>query len=478
MNRIASLIALTTSTTLVFAGPLNPPAGPVAPTHKTLTEVEPRIALSQANTPGDASSFYRITQPGSYYLTGNVSVGTIEHGIQIDLNTDGLVTIDLNGFSVIGAESTLNGIDVDGPFKPRVVLRNGFVTSFGGNGVDLVGAESATVEDIESTRNQGHGFIIDTGTISDSKAQFNSGGGFQVGANSRISDCVALTTGPIGFKAGDHSILENCNASGTTSHGFDCGSHVVLTSCTAEDCGGYGILTGTTATLTNCTATGNAEAGIGTNAGSTHIGCTASQNTKWGFSGGSFNVYQNCTARKNGFHGFTAATAQFSECTSTENTLDGFLLVSFSSISNCVAHLNKGHGIRSGGINIIVDCVSTFNDRHGIYLASNADIVRGNNCVSNGQGATPSAGIFVQGNSHRIEDNLCRSNNYGIQVTGTRSTIVRNSCSNNTTFNWSIGANNSYGPIIDRSAAVTPAVNGDTAAAALGSTDPNANFTN
>lgn len=35
---------------LASAGDLTPPAGPVAPTHKTLTEVEPRIAVNAANT--------------------------------------------------------------------------------------------------------------------------------------------------------------------------------------------------------------------------------------------------------------------------------------------------------------------------------------------------------------------------------------------------------------------------------------------
>lgn len=56
---------------LAVAGDLNPPAGPVAPTMKTLDEVEPRIAINRVNTPGDADSLYKITQPDSYDLTGN-----------------------------------------------------------------------------------------------------------------------------------------------------------------------------------------------------------------------------------------------------------------------------------------------------------------------------------------------------------------------------------------------------------------------
>ena len=46
-----------------------PPAGPVASTPGP----EPRTAVNAASTPGDADSLYRITQPGSYYLTENLA---------------------------------------------------------------------------------------------------------------------------------------------------------------------------------------------------------------------------------------------------------------------------------------------------------------------------------------------------------------------------------------------------------------------
>src|SRR5215470_13825947 len=65
-------------------GPLNPPAGPVASTYKTLSEVEPRVAINAANTPGDANSTYRIAQAGSYYLTGNLSGEAGKSCIEID----------------------------------------------------------------------------------------------------------------------------------------------------------------------------------------------------------------------------------------------------------------------------------------------------------------------------------------------------------------------------------------------------------
>ena len=55
---------------------------------------EPRIAINTASTPGDADSVFRITQPGSYYLTGNTSGVAAKHGIEIDASD---VTLDLMG---------------------------------------------------------------------------------------------------------------------------------------------------------------------------------------------------------------------------------------------------------------------------------------------------------------------------------------------------------------------------------------------
>ncbi len=81
------------------AGPIDPPAGPIIPTGKPLTEVEPRIAISSTNTPGDADSMFKITQPGSYYLTSSITGVIGRHGIKVAASG---VTIDLNGFIMRG----------------------------------------------------------------------------------------------------------------------------------------------------------------------------------------------------------------------------------------------------------------------------------------------------------------------------------------------------------------------------------------
>ncbi len=96
---------------IVLAGPLNPPAGPVAPTYKTLNDVEPRIAVNATNTPGHISSTFRIAQAGSYYLTGNV-IAPIGHSAVIEVASSG-VTLDLGGFLISGGGTAQNAVRVN-----------------------------------------------------------------------------------------------------------------------------------------------------------------------------------------------------------------------------------------------------------------------------------------------------------------------------------------------------------------------------
>jgi hypothetical protein len=112
------------------AGPLDPPAGPITSTGKTLTEVEPRTAITATNTPGDADSVFKITQPGSYYLTGNVTGEVGKHGIEIVVSG---VTLDLNGFDLAGVPGMgdFDGILITAPSITNTSVRNGSVRDWG-----------------------------------------------------------------------------------------------------------------------------------------------------------------------------------------------------------------------------------------------------------------------------------------------------------------------------------------------------------
>ena len=85
-----------------------------------LGEIEPRIAISAANTPGNASNVFKITQPGSYYLTGDLNVPAGKDGIHVDAAG---VTIDLCGYSIVGGITGIWGTVPDGV----LTVRNGQV---------------------------------------------------------------------------------------------------------------------------------------------------------------------------------------------------------------------------------------------------------------------------------------------------------------------------------------------------------------
>ena len=102
-------------------GSLTPPGAP-APTMKTLDQIEPRIPI-----PGSAVGLtppFVISQSGSYYLTGNVSVTT---GDAIQIQVDN-VSLDLGGFTVSSTSSPANGqgINLIGT-RQNVAVRNGSI---------------------------------------------------------------------------------------------------------------------------------------------------------------------------------------------------------------------------------------------------------------------------------------------------------------------------------------------------------------
>lgn len=124
------------------SGPLTPPGAP-APTMKTLNEVEARIPIGPLTTPGDANAVYVISQPGSYYLTGDVQGVAGKSGILIGAES---VTLDLNGYALVGASGSLHGV-VMFAFVPGVEIRNGVVRNWGQSGV-LALAENGRIRDL------------------------------------------------------------------------------------------------------------------------------------------------------------------------------------------------------------------------------------------------------------------------------------------------------------------------------------------
>ncbi|MGH7132259.1 MAG: hypothetical protein ACREJO_09975 [Phycisphaerales bacterium] len=337
------------------AGPLTPPEGPVTGTGKQLIEVEPRTAINPVNTPGDGNSIYRITQPGSYYLTANLVVpqGTI--GIKVTASN---VTIDMEGFAILiasNATSAVAGIAAVGTLS-GITIRNGrFSGAFQFAAINMLDGGT------------GNNLLVEGVTIVGTGAP-PSGSGIYASNNYVIRGCVISTLGGWGIYGERGALIESC----------------IIRGCQT------GLGPGQSGVISRCTIDGNS---YGTNIGA---GCA------------------------------------------------------------------------------ITDCVVTNNLIDGIFANEGCLIAR-NLCRGNGAGGD-GAGIHLFGTDNRVEDNVCIGADRGIDVDAAGNVIVRNVCSGNGN-NWDIVANNIYGPIIDRAAPGSPAVTGNAAASALGTTDPNANFT-
>ena len=179
--RTLRLIALVSSfslypSTLFAQGSLTPPGAP-APTMKTLDQVEPRTPIDATHTPGDADSLFKITQPGSYYLTANVTGVNAKYGVEIAASG---VTLDLNGFDLVGVPGSLDGVAVTPLNAVNINVRNGSVRSWGGYGINLLdAATSATnVADIVASQNAGGGISMGFGgTITRCTCYNNTGSG-------------------------------------------------------------------------------------------------------------------------------------------------------------------------------------------------------------------------------------------------------------------------------------------------------------
>jgi parallel beta-helix repeat protein len=202
------------------AGPLNPPAGAVSPTYKTLTEVEPRTAISDANTPGDADSRFLINQSGSYYLTGNVNGVSGKHGIEITASN---VTLDLAGFSLLGVTGALDGVHVTGSGRHAIVVRNGTASNWPGDGFDWGNSFSYEATNLHAHDNVGIGILgAYNGHIRHCAARSNGSHGIWGGDPSVIDSCVAVFNGGAGIRAPfGESTITNCSAEVNTGPGIE-----------------------------------------------------------------------------------------------------------------------------------------------------------------------------------------------------------------------------------------------------------------
>ena len=438
-------------------GTLTPPGAP-APTMKTLAELEPRTAISITNTPGDNNSLFKITQPGSYYVTGNISGVIGKHGIAIAASG---VMLDLNGFDLAGVASSLDGVSVTASGLTNIAVVNGSIRGWS-RGVDVrtFGATGCRVDRVLASGNASTGINGgDNCAITNCSVSFNTAHGIDTGSSNTVSNCFASSNSGTGIIAFGGSTVTNCSAYLNVGDGISTATGCSVTNCSASFNMFNGISAGGGNAVSSCSVSSNSRTGIATSNGCTVTNCSAS--------------FSSAVATGNGIS--TGNDCTIANCTVASNTASGIAAGVSSTVTNCSASDNTGSGISANSGSTVADCSARNNTLDGIVCAASC-VIRGNTCTSNGFGAGDGAGIHATGSHNRIEGNNCTLADRGIGVDFSGNIIIKNTCSGNT-IDWVIASNNVFGPIIDRRTPANAAVSGAAAGSSLGSAEPNANFT-
>ncbi len=359
---VLSLIAAAGSATLL-AGPLDPPAGSITSTYKTLQEVEPRVAINATNTAGDADSLFKITQPGSYYLTGNVTGVVGKHGIEV---VSSGVTIDLNGFELRGVSGmgAFDGISVTTAGLTDIAIVNGSVRGWGDKGIEL----------------NGLGNRVERVLVSG-----NAGVGIGLGNAGTATECSAVQNGAGGISSSFGCTISRCTAYANTGNGISAA--------------------GTGSTITGCLAYTNTGTGIVAGAGCTVVDCTASGNSGTGISGNITCVVSRCVSHFNGGRGIVAnINTTVSDCCVSANSLDGIQCSDQCTVSD---NSCTNNGLNAG-------------DGANIHATGTDNRIEGNNCGS------ADRGIDVDGAGNVIVRNTCSGNTLNWDVAAGNVILVVN----------------------------------------------------
>ena len=288
---------------------------------------------------------FTINECGSYFLTGCLTGGA-GNGITIDADD---VTLDLNGFALIGGVGSLDGVKVMG-FQENIEIKNGSLRGWGQHGVDADFATNSVLAELRAS---------DCVSV-----------GFRIGNRSRVSRCTAQNC-VIAFLLGSNCIVNDCGAFGSAGQGILTGVGCTVRDCAAEASGLSGIEVNVGSTVQNCTARQNAQSGIKTGLGATVLGCAASQNDNDGFQLGSKSRMVDCNAYLNGDDGIAlGSNSSVRQCTATTNGNDGIFAASECTVAynDCTDNGTGGvgAGVRTSGFGIRVESNNINSNQTGL----------------------------------------------------------------------------------------------------------------
>jgi len=219
---------------------------------------------------GDTPGFpVTINQPGSYRLTSDLSTAPNLNVHAIEISSP-VVTLDLNGFSIIGptnyggpGSGTCPGGTGIGIFAypnipaDSVTVTNGTVRGMGLHGVFL--ASNSRVENVIAQQNCGAGITVGGGSnVIDSLANLNGGNGIVLELGSRVSGSVAGYNGGNGIRSVNGDVqVQSCTTQGNTGDGINVGPRSMVRGNLVNGNSGDGIEVGSFSAILENVVTDN-----------------------------------------------------------------------------------------------------------------------------------------------------------------------------------------------------------------------------
>ncbi|ANM30470.1 hypothetical protein ABI59_14170 [Acidobacteria bacterium Mor1] len=254
MRKLSLVATLSFCLLPVVAGDLEPSGAP-APTMKPLDRVEPRTPIG--------SLPFTITSSGSYYVTGVLTGTSGSNGITIDAD---YVTLDLEGFALVGVAGSLDGIRVTGN-REGITIQHGLVRDWGQDGIDAETVNAGTVRDIRAINNGDFGIRLGSTSVTppqrrsmvlECTATENGGGGVNVGRGSLVYRTIASNNTGDGIVGGADSSYDGCVADFNTGDGIEAsGSNSAVRGLTAISNNGAGLRLAGRHLIIGCNLHGN-----------------------------------------------------------------------------------------------------------------------------------------------------------------------------------------------------------------------------
>jgi hypothetical protein len=361
---VALALAALAGAVAVIAGPLNPPTGPVAPTYKTLAEVEPRTPVE--SLAGSPTALHIISAPGSYYLTGPITGAPGKSAIEISASK---VTLDLRGFSLAGVPGALDGVRITAPVT-GLTIQGGAAANWPGLAFNLALASNSTLERLRADSSDSGILAGSAAHIAGCSAESNALAGIATGEHALVTDCHAASNGGNGFYLSDGSTADCCTAVRNAAHGF--------------------YLDGDGCTVRASTARSNSGGGVTSIYSCTLENSLAEFNTLAGFSSAGAAIIRDCAARHNDGGGFIAApNSALSHCEARANTLFGIRVESRCLVESSTCAENRGFsqgpgaGILAAGASNRLDSNTLVSNDIGLKTLAPSNLIIRNNASGN-----------------------------------------------------------------------------------------------